>query len=213
MTGRFEEALAQNPAPKRLGDIQLRYEPSLLIGEADRAPRGALFTAVLLVGAALGLSTLGALVTHASVETIAGCALLTGGAFIAAVQLDQRARRQRRFVLNFGTTSLRLDFSSPFANHPRTLVVHFDGVRDCALCTQGDGQLAITVDFVTSDHSPQVLREVLVAHIPLAQEAAAVRLHRVLKGAFGLGEPAPPEPPPSKSVEPDSFEPTGEEPR
>ena len=25
MTGRFQEALAQNPAPKRLGDIHLRY--------------------------------------------------------------------------------------------------------------------------------------------------------------------------------------------
>ena len=188
MTGRFEEALAQNPAPKRLGDIQLRYEPSLLIGEADRQPRGAVFAAVLFAGSALGLATLGALLTDASTQTVGGCALLTGLAFLTAQQLDQRARRQRRFVLNFGTTSLRLDFSTPFANQPRTLVVHFDGVRDCALCTQADGQTAITIDFVPSPASQQVLREVLVANIPAAHEDAAIRLHRVLKGAFGLGE-------------------------
>ncbi len=189
MMGRFEEALAQNPAPKRLGDIQLRYEPSLLIGEADRPPRGSAFLALGFVGAAFGLATLGALLTDASTQTVAGCAALTGLAFFTLVQWDQRARRQRRFVLNFGTTSLRLDFSTPFANQPRTLVLHFDGVRDCSMCTQSDGQVALTVDFVTASSSPQVLREVLVANIPLSQEAAAIRLHRVLKGAFGLGEP------------------------
>ena len=192
MTGRFEEALAQNPAPKRLGDIQLRYEPSLLIGEADRPGRGAIFALVVLVGATFGLATLGALLTDASTATVGGCLLLSGAAFFTAVQLDQRGRRQRRFVLNFGTTSLRLDFSTPFANQPRTLVLHFDGVRECTLCTQGDGQIAITVDFVMSATSQQVLREVLVANIPLAQEEAAIRLHRVLKGAFGLGEPPEP---------------------
>ncbi len=195
MPGRFAEALAQNPAPKRLGDIQLRYEPSLLIGEAARTPRGLAFAVCVLLGSTFGLGTMGGLLTNASTETIAGCALMTGLTFFGAMQLDQRARRQRRFVLNFGTTSLRLDFSTPFANQPRTLIVHFDGVRDCALCTQADGRIAITVDFVTSAQSQQVLREVLVANIPLAEEDVAVRLHRMLKHAFGLGErPAPPEP-------------------
>ncbi len=191
MTGRFEEALAQNPAPKRLGDIQLRYEPSMLIGEADRLQRGVSFSAVVLLGVAFGLGTIGGLLTDASTETVGGCALLTGLAFFTALQLDQRARRQRRFVLNFGTASLRLDFSTAFASHPRTLIIHFDGVRDCSLCTQGDGKIAITVDFVTSASNVQMLREVLVANIPLSQEDAAGRLHRVLKAAFGLGSPPP----------------------
>lgn len=187
MPGRFEEALAQNPAPARLGDVRLRYETSLLIGEADPTVRGPLFTAVLSVGSAFGMSALGALVLDAP-DVVAGLlALATGGSFFAAVQLDQRARRQRRFVLNFATTSLRLDFSTPIANQPRTIVTHFDGVRDCALVTQGDGQIAITADFVTSASSQQVLREVLVANIPLADEETAVRLHRMLSAAFGLG--------------------------
>lgn len=197
MAGRFDEALAQNPAPKRLGDIQLRYEPSLLIGEADRPPRGVIFAAVLIAGVGFGLGTVASLLTGAPDSTVGLCALLTGGAFFALVQLDQRSRRQRRFVLNFGTTSLRLDFSTPFANRPRTMVVHFDGVKDCTLCTQGDGQIAITVDFVTSATSLEVLREVLVANIPVADEEAAVRLHRMLAGAFGLGaRPASADPDP-----------------
>ncbi len=195
MPGRFEEALAQNPAPSRVGDVALRYEPSMLIGEADRIARGFTFTAVLLSGIAFGLGALAALLTNATTETLAGLSLLTAAAFFTAAQLDQRARRQRRFILNFGTTSLRLDFSTPIANRPRTLVTHFDGVRDCALVTQGDGRLAVTVDFVMSADSVEVLREVMIANIPLAEEETAVRLHRVLKGAFGLGEkPAAVEP-------------------
>jgi len=202
MPGRFEEALAQNPAPSRVGDVALRYEPSMLIGEADRTPRGLTFMAVLVSGIAFGLGALGALFTRTSTETLAGLSLLTAAAFFTAAQLDQRARRQRRFILNFGTTSLRLDFSTPIRSQPRTLVVHFDGVRDCALVTQGNGQLAVTVDFVMSAVSVEVLREVMVANIPLAEEETAVRLHRVLKGAFGLGEkPTPPKPRPEVPID------------
>ena len=118
--------------------------------------------------------------------------LAIAASFGLAAALDQRARRQRRFVLNFQTTSLRLDFSTPFAHRPRTLVVHFDAVVDCALYTQGNGRLALTVDFVTAPGSQQLLREVLVANIALSEEDAAHRLHRVLTGAFGLGEKLPP---------------------
>lgn len=203
MPGSFQDALATNPAPRRLGDVAVRYEPSLLIGEADVAPRGLSFAAVLVVGTAFALGTAGSLVTDASNTVVGLCALGTGVAFFVGVQLDQRARRQRRFVLNFGTTSLRLDFSTPITHHPRTMVVHFDGVKDCALITQGDGQLAITVDFVPTPDSPQVLREVLVANIPEADEAPAARLHRTLTAAFGLGEKpeAPVEPNPASSFE------------
>ena len=194
MPGRFEEALAQNPAPKRLGDVTLRYDTSLLVGDADPNRRGLLFTSVIAAGIACGVATLGALALGATTGIIGLTALATAGAFGLAAVLDQRARRQRRFVLNFGTTSLRLDFSTPFASRPRTLVVHFDGVKDCALYSQADGRLALTVDFVLTEHSQQVLREVLVANIPVSEESAAWRLHRVLTGAFGLGEKPPAEP-------------------
>jgi hypothetical protein len=185
MPGRFEEALAQNPVPKRLGDVTLRYEPSLLVGEAARPGRGRIFTLVILAGSALAIATLGALIARAALVTVCGTGLLTAAAFAAATVLDQRARRRRCFVLNFQSTTLRLDFSTPFANRARTLVIHFDRVRDCSLCTQGDGLIALTVDFAPSDD--QLLREVLVANISLREEDAAQRLHRMLKGAFGLG--------------------------
>src|SRR4051812_1873980 len=193
MPGRFEQALAQNPAPKRLGDVTLRYDASLLIGEAERVPRGWLFILVLLAGVAGALATLAALLVGGQTVAILTAGAATAGAFGFGAVLDQRARRQRRFVLNFETTSLRLDFSTPFAQRPRTLVVHFDGVRDCALYAQGDRQMVLTVDFVTAASSQQLLREVLVANIPLAEEEAAQRLQRVLTGAFGLGKKPEPE--------------------
>lgn len=205
MPGSFADALAGNPVPRRLGDVSIRYEPSLLIGEADRTPRGLTFGTALVVGTAFAAAAILGLLADVSSSLIGGCTLAAGLAFFAAVQLDQRARRQRRFVLNFGTTSLRLDFSTPFTNHPRTFVVHFDGVRDCALIEQADGKKAITVDFVTSPTSPTVLREALVAHIAPADDDAAARFHRTLHGAFGLGEKLAPEPEPGPAPPTDAF--------
>lgn len=194
MPGSFADALAGNPVPRRLGDVTVRYEPSLLIGEADRIRRGLLFLTALVLGAAFGSAAILGLLSHVGTSAVGLCTIAAGAAFFFAAQRDQAARRQRRFVLNFGTTSLRLDFSTPFSNHPRTLVVHFDGVRDCALIDQPDGKKAITVDFVTSPTSPTVLREALVAHIAPDDDDAAVRFHRTLFCAFGLGEKPEPEP-------------------
>jgi hypothetical protein len=194
MPGKFDEALAQNPAPKRVGDVTLRYDTTLLVGEADRVERGLRFTAVILAGVAFALGSLGGVLAGASTAVIGGCAAAMAASFGLAAWLDQLARRQRRFVLNFATTSLRLDFSTPFANRPRTMVVHFDGVKDCALYEQADGRGVLTVDFVLTADSPQTLREVLVANIGLNETEGAQRLHRVLKGAFGLGEKPQPAP-------------------
>ena len=207
MPGRFADALAGNPVPRRLGDVSVRYEPSLLIGEADRPRRGLLFSTALVLGAAFGSAAILGLLGHAGTSAVGLCAIAAGSCFFFAAQRDQAARRQRRFVLNFATTSLRLDFSTPFTNHPRTLVVHFDGVRDCALIDQADGKKAITVDFLPTPTSPTVLREALVAHITEADDEAAVRFTRTLHAAFGLGQR--PEPEPAGPPEPqDGFTPS-----
>lgn len=134
---------------------------------------------------------------------IAGGATLGAVGLAAATWLDLRDRRRRCFVVNFLTSSLRLDFVSPIAGLPRTLVVHFDGVRAITLFNQADGAHCLTVDFVPTPAAPTLLREVLVAFIAPAQLEDARRLQRVLEGAFGLG--APPEDP--AAAPPDSFEP------
>jgi hypothetical protein len=184
----FAQALAAHPAPPRLGDIALRYEPSMLIGETPRVPRSLWPTFAWLCGVSALIIALGLLFVAAPIPAIAFCAVLGAAGLAAAVWLDRIDRRHRRFVANFATNSLRLDFVTPFAGRPRTLVVTFDAVKDVALMEQGSGLWCLTVDFVPPVGKVEVLREVLAAFISEGQREEAERLERVLKGAFGLGE-------------------------
>lgn len=185
---RFADALAAHPAPSRLGDISLRFEPSMLIGETPQAPRSLAPTVVWLVGIASLVVAVGLLLVNAPIAPIVIMAALGAAGVAANVWLERIDKRQRRFVANFATNSLRLDFVTPFAGRPRTLVVPFDSVKDLQRVEQGDGFWCLTVDFVPLVGKPQVLREVLVAFIPESERDDAERLERVLAGAFGLGD-------------------------
>lgn len=185
---RFADALESNPAPRRLGDVTLRYEPSMLIGETPKLKATWRSSLVFVAGGGLLLFSAGGLVLQWPFGVVVTLVLAGAVGIGAAVLLERFEKRQRRFVANFGTVSLRLDFTSPIAGHARTLVVPFDSVRATSLLRQGDGASCLCVDF----EERGLLREVLVAHIPDDQLPEAERLERVLKGAFGLGErPAP----------------------
>ena len=200
---RFADALESNPAPRRLGDVTLRYEPSMLIGETPRAKATWRSSLVFLAGVGLLLFSAGGLVLQWPFGVVVTLVLAGAVAIGAAVLLERFEKRQRRFVANFGTVSLRLDFTSPIAGHARTLVVPFDSVRATALLRQGDGASCLCVDF----EERGLLREVLVAHIPDDQLPDAERLERVLKGAFGLGDrPAPAEPDATRDRDLSTFE-------
>jgi len=205
---RFEDALAQNPAPRRLGDVVLHYDASMLVGEARRAPRSMWPTLSWTFGvsglvAAIGAFAFGAPVALGGLFTVLGAVGLAG-----ATWLEVRERRTRRFVVNFATTSLRLDFVTPFVGRPRTLVVSFDAVRSVELFEQGDGRRCLTVDFVPQVGSSELLREVLAAFIGPEELEQARRLQRVLKGAFGLGAPPHDSPALVLELEPGEGEPT-----
>lgn len=182
---RFADALESNPAPSALGDVTLRYEPSMLIGETAKT-RTWRPTLAWLLGIVLLLSAVGAGLLS-SATTLLAIPVLGGGlVLLVAVWLERFEHAQRRFVANFGTVSLRLDFASRISGYPQTLVVLFDDVRALELVAQADGQLCLLVDF---EQGGRTLREVLVAFIPETQRAEAERLERVLRGAFGLGVP------------------------
>lgn len=197
----FADVLESNPAPKALGDVTLRYEPSMLIGETVKSKATWRSSFVWAAGFSLLLFAVGALMLQWDTSIVV--VLLAGGAMAmaGAVRLERLEKRQRRFVANFGTVSLRLDFTSPIAGQPRTIVVPFDAVRAAELLPQADGATCLCVDF---ERDRALLREVLVAHIPESQRAEAERLERVLRGAFGLGSPPPPPEPPS--ADESSFE-------
>jgi hypothetical protein len=195
---RFERALENNPAMGRLGDVTVRYEPSLLIGEADKLKPGWTSVAALCVGAGAATSLLVAALTESGISWLAASVAVMVAGFGGAALIRQRETRQRRFVLNFGTYALRLDFSTPIAGKPRTLVLHFDLVRALDVREQADGQLCLTVDFLVSEGSEQLLREVLVANVPARAREELERLQRLLHDAFDLdrqnspvGEPGP----------------------
>ena len=182
---RFADALESNPAARALGDVSLRYEPSMLIGETRKGKATWRSTFTWLAGVCLLLFCAGAIALQGPIS-VAGMLLGLGAATLgAAVLLARFEKRQRRFVANFGTVSLRLDFTSPIAGYARTLIVPFDSVLATAVLRQGDGASCLCVDF---EVDRKRLREVLVAHIPDSQLPDAERLTRVLKGAFGLGE-------------------------
>lgn len=185
----FRRALDENPAPGSLGDVTLRFEPSMLIGETSpgrtswRAPALAWAGGALLGGCvlALGLSTpLAALLV-----------VLSAGCFMGSVWLRRLERRRRAFVVSFVASTLRLDFVTPIGQRPRTLVLPFEAVRAVELQPQADGRLCLTVDF---EHRGDRLIEVLAAFIEPAEHDAAQRLTRVLTGAFGLGSIPPASP-------------------
>ena len=197
----FADVLESNPAPRALGDVTLRYEPSMLIGETAR--RKATWRSSLLWagGFSLLLFAVGALVLQWDGSVVLTLLVLGGLAIAGAVRLERLEKRQRRFVANFATVSLRLDFTSPIAGYARTLVVPFDAVRAAELLPQADGASCLCVDF---EKDRALLREVLVAHIPESQRAEAERLERVLHGAFGLGSPPPA--PEAPTADESSFE-------
>jgi hypothetical protein len=173
----------------------------MLIGETrrHRTHRPTLAAAAGLLALA---GALGTFVTSASDALIVGFVTTGALGLAAATWLELVERRTRRFVANFATTSLRLDFVTPFAGRARTLVVHFDGVRAVELFEQQDGSHCLAVDFLPAPGSNERLREVLAAYIGADELEQAERLRRVLSGAFGLGA-APDDSP--------AFEPQGED--
>lgn len=181
----FSAALASRTAIEKLGDISLRYEPSMLIGETEKLKRSAVPSLAWTGGFALLLLALAALLLP---EGALVAALLLGLAALAitfAVRIERHEKRQRRFVANFATYSLRLDFTSPIAGKPRTLVVPFDDVKDVRVLEQGDGQRVLIVEFL---YEGTRLQDALVAFVPESQLKELERLERVLHDAFGLGE-------------------------
>ncbi len=183
---RFAQALEDNPAPRKLGDVTLRYEPSMLIGETKRTRSSWVVSVVWVAALSCLLLAFAALTLTWGTERTITLLAASGIAFALANRLERHVKRQRRFVVNFATTSLRLDFSTPLLAHPRTMVVPFGAVRDVALTQQADGALCLLVDFVWHE---SLLCEVLVAYIMQEQRSDAERLERVLQGAFGLGTP------------------------
>jgi hypothetical protein len=209
---RFEEALARNPAPPRkLGDVQLTYDPPLLVGKG--AARATLWpTVAMIAGAAFGVGALAAFLLHAHEWVLGALVVATGGSFMANVVLEHRAVRRRSFVCHFADKTLRLDTTRALGA-PRTLIADFEKVSAVEIVQALDGTLALTVTFVPAHGAPVVLREVLIAFVLQVQRPELEKLASMLRNAFASspkfeGPPEPIEGLPGVSPEPvDTFTP------
>lgn len=192
---KFSEALEQTPIPRRVGDVRLRYEPSLLIGEARR--RTALLPSLAVgVGVACAIGCVLALLLPPSAGPTLPLALvlaLSAGLLTGlGMLLEARARAVRRFVLNFATESLRLERPSRAHGRPQTWVVHFDGVREVSVTARQDGTYALHVEYVPTPDAQETRVEVLVDRVPPAEVDTLRRVWRLLRNSFGLRTPQAP---------------------
>jgi len=186
----FAQALVDNPVARTIGDVTLRYEPSMMVGETEAASASWRPVALSWAGFALIVGGLASLLFAG--QGLAACLIGSGGVVVAGSSwLERREKRKRGFVLNFATSRLRLDFVTPFSGKSRTLLVPFDAVKAVELREQADGAGCLTVDFLVDE---ALFREVLIAFIPSTQADAAQRFTRLLEGAFGLGSIPPDSP-------------------
>ncbi len=186
----FEAALGASAFPRHLGDVRLSYDSPVLIAETERQGRPWRPILCFLAALAAGLFAMAWLLSHGSVAGAASLLLLGAFLFACGALLEAHERRRRRFVADFSTQRLRLDFTTPIAGMPRTVYVPFERIVALDVLEQGDGRRAMTVDFRPAGDENRLLREVLVANVVPGEAASLERLRRLLEGAFGLARPA-----------------------
>jgi hypothetical protein len=104
---------------------------------------------------------------------------------VATASYFETRGRRRRFVLNFSTYTLRLDFSTPFRGMPQSFEIPFQDVVSLEVLEQQNGLKALVLEFRKGERR---LREVLAADISARDEWALSRLLKVLENAFLLNE-------------------------
>ena len=186
----FADALEENPAPRRLGDVRLRYEPGRLLGES--LPPS--FLVRQLPGACLLLATMcavGALVAVLWADGNGGLPPATwvlGGLAVGLVGLALRLEGQlgrRRFVLHFPSERLCVEHLRWAPGATRVEWVPFDEVFAVEVLERAPKRYALLVAW-RSGEKQEERRAVLVEHIGEGEEEALFRVWRLLHNAFGL---------------------------
>lgn len=193
---KFSEALSSRTAPRRVGDVRLRFDGDVLIGEAVRG-RGAglpLPEISFLLGLGFALATGASVLVSSGLGSVplAALACLSALFVVAGIYLQGKARGRRGFVLHFAAHTLRIDRPSGPWSAPRSWTVPFDSIRVAGVTRRGPRDYGIEVEYAPPGES-EPRAEVLVARIRERELEDAHRVAEVMRAAFGLsGEPAPP---------------------
>jgi hypothetical protein len=186
----FADALQENPAPRRLGDVRLRYEPGRLLGESlppsflQRQVPGA----CLLLAALCAAGAVGAVLWGSGAERLPSLPLGLGVVTVAlvgfALRLEGRLGR-RRFVLHFASERLRVEQLRWAPGATRKEWVPFDAVTAVEVVERAPRRYALVVAW-REGATEEPRRAVLVEHIGAGEEEALLRVWRLLHNAFGL---------------------------
>ncbi|PTL77533.1 hypothetical protein DAT35_44140 [Vitiosangium sp. GDMCC 1.1324] len=186
----FADALEENPAPRRLGDVRLRYEPGRLLGESQPPSfwRRQLPGLCLLLAALCAAGAVVGVLLGGGGERTPPTPMALGAVAVALVGFALRLEAQlgrRRFVLHFPTERLRLERLrwAPGATHVQW--VPFDEVSAVEVVERAPGRYALVVVWRHAGEE-ETRREVLVEHIGASEQEALFRVWRLLHNAFGL---------------------------
>jgi|GEM_PF-837998 len=186
----FADALEENPAPRRLGDVWLRYEPGRLLGESQPPSfwRRQLPGACVLLATMCASGALVAVLWGGGAGGPSSVAVTLGVLTVALVGLALRLEGQlgrRRFVLHFPTERLRVEHLRWAPGATRVEWVPFDDVFAVEVVERAPKRYALVVAWRSGEQG-QEKRAVLVEHIGAGEEEALFRVWRLLHNAFGL---------------------------
>ncbi|HSP78954.1 MAG TPA: hypothetical protein VLQ93_10520 [Myxococcaceae bacterium] len=186
----FTNALEQNPAPRRLGDVRLHYEPGRLVGESlppsfwrRQLPGTSLLLAALSAAGAVVWVVVGGEETRFPVMP-----LVLGGLAASLVGFSlwlEGKLGRRRFVLHFSSERLRLEQLRLAPGATRAEWVAFDEVCAVEVVERAPRHYALVVAW-RPEGGEETRRAVLVEHVRGHEEEALTRVWRLLHNAFGL---------------------------
>jgi hypothetical protein len=183
----FERALERNIPVRAVGDVRLRYDSGLLIGELRKRPTKGLADAVLILTVGLGSIDAWLALGPGPLWAAAGLAGVTLGLAVWTSVLERRAAVRRRFVLNFQTETLRLDFADARTGSPRTEMVPFDDVEKVVCATGRKGKQELRVHYRVAEQGTK--SSVLVSDAGAREVLDLQRVERLLRNALLSKQP------------------------
>jgi hypothetical protein len=201
---KFSEALASRKPIPRLGDIRLRFDTDMLVGERVPRPGWGRYTAELALVIALGFGAVCVLVALAP-EAPTGASIplgiLSGLCGLAGLRLEIAKRSRRGFLLHFANRTLRIERPSRWTGQTSTLLVPFAEIREAGVTQDRDGRYALEVELAPGSKNAPARVEVLIPSVAPTELEDLFRVADLTRAAVGL-EPPPPSGDPGSSFVP-----------
>lgn len=178
----FEDALQRQLPPARVGEVRLRFDENVLVGE--RARRTGLWpevAGVLAVGA--GVAAVAVLGVNGPLLAVGAMVLLSAALTGFSIAARGRLRGPQRFILNFATESLRLERPDR-AGRQRAELVPFDAVKGLRVVPTGPRRFGLLLEY--EDAKGIARGTYLLRQSPASEVEELRRAWRILLHAFGL---------------------------